>query len=64
MMTAVAYVSSPAPAFHPSTPHSSPPVAVVIDPLTGYLVAEHDGTTLFTLLGETYVRTNLQTVLA
>jgi hypothetical protein len=45
------------------TPHSHPTVAVVIDPLTGYLVAYHDGTALFTLLGETSVRGNLQTVL-
>jgi hypothetical protein len=49
---------------HPSAPQSHPNVAVVIDPLTGYLVEYHDGTELFTLLGETYVRANPQTVLA
>jgi hypothetical protein len=49
---------------HPSAPHSHPHVAVVIDPLTGYLVEYHDGTARFTLLGETYVRANPQTVLA
>jgi hypothetical protein len=48
---------------HPSAPHSYPHVTVVIDPLTGYLVEYHDGTELFTLLGETYVRANPQTVL-
>src|SRR5262249_21330032 len=49
---------------HPSAPHSHPHVEVVIDPLTGYLVEYHDGAERFTLLGETYVRANLQTVLA
>jgi hypothetical protein len=49
---------------HPSAPHSHPRVGVVIDPLTGYLVEYHDGTELFILLGETYVRANRQTVLA
>jgi hypothetical protein len=49
---------------HPSAPQSHPNVAVVIDPLTGYLVEYHDGTELFTLLGETYVRANPQTILA
>jgi hypothetical protein len=49
---------------HPSAPHSHPHVAVVIDPLTGYLVEYHDGTELFTLLGETYVCANSETVLA
>jgi hypothetical protein len=49
---------------HPSAPHSHPHVAVVIDPLTGNLVKYHDGTELFTLLGESYVRGNLQTILA
>jgi hypothetical protein len=49
---------------HASAPHSHPHVGVVIDPLTGYLVEYHDGTELFILLGETYVRANRQTVLA
>jgi hypothetical protein len=49
---------------HPSAPHSHPRVAVVIDPLTGYLVEYHDGTARFTLLGEIYVRADLQTVVA
>jgi hypothetical protein len=49
---------------HPSAPQSHPHVAVVIDPLTAYLVDYHDGTARFTLLGETSVRTNIQTVLA
>jgi hypothetical protein len=49
---------------HPSAPHSHPQVAVVIDPLTGYLVEYHDGTELFTLFGETYVRAKPQTVVA
>jgi hypothetical protein len=49
---------------HPSAPQGHPNVAIVIDPLTSCLVEYHDGTELFTLLGETYVRTNLQTVLA
>ena len=49
---------------HPTAPHSHPHVAVVIDPLTGYLVEYHDGAEWFTLLGETYVRGNPQTVLA
>jgi len=49
---------------HPSAPHSYPNVEIVIDPLTGYLVEYHDGTERFTLLGETYVHANPQTVLA
>jgi hypothetical protein len=49
---------------HPSVPQSHPNVAIVIDPLTAYLVDDHDGTELFTLLGETSVRTYIQTVLA
>jgi hypothetical protein len=49
---------------HPSAPHSHPHVAVVIDPLTGYLVDYHDGTEPFTLPEETYVRADLQTVMA
>jgi hypothetical protein len=49
---------------HPSSPQSHLNVAVVIDPLTGYLVEYHDGAELFILLGETYVRANPQTVLA
>ena len=49
---------------HPSAPHSHPNVAIVIDPLTAYLVDDHDGTARFTRLGETSVRTYIQTVLA
>jgi hypothetical protein len=49
---------------HPSAPQSYPHVEIVIDPHTGYLMEYHDGTELFTLLGETYVCANLQTVLA
>jgi hypothetical protein len=49
---------------HPSAPQSDPHVEVVIDPPTGYLVEYHDGTELFTLLGETSVCANHQTVLA
>jgi hypothetical protein len=49
---------------HPSAPHSHPHVAVVIDPLTGYLVEYHDGAELFILLGETYVCAKPQTVSA
>lgn len=49
---------------HPSSPQSYPNVEIVIDPLTGYLVEYHDGTELFTLLGETYVCANHQTILA
>jgi hypothetical protein len=49
---------------HPSAPQSYPHVEIVIDPLTGYLVEYHDGTELFTLLGETYVGANHRTVLA
>jgi hypothetical protein len=49
---------------HPGAPHSHPHVAVVIDPRTGYPVEYHDGTELFILLGETYVRANPQPVLA
>jgi hypothetical protein len=49
---------------HPSAPQSHPNVALVIDPLTGCLVEYHDGTELFTLLGDTYVCTKPQTILA
>jgi hypothetical protein len=49
---------------HPSAPQSHPNVEVVIDPLTGYLVEYHDGTELFTLLGETSVCAKPQTALA
>jgi hypothetical protein len=49
---------------HPSSPQSHPNVEVVIDPLTGYLGEYHDGTELFTRLGETYVCAKPQTVLA
>ena len=48
----------------PSAPHSDPHVEIVIDPLTGYLVEYHNGTERFTLLGETDVCANHQTVLA
>src|SRR5262245_45682239 len=48
---------------HPSSPQSYPNVEIVVDPLAGYLVEYHDGTALFTLLGETYVCAN-RTVLA
>ncbi len=37
---------------HPSAPQSNPHVESVIGPLTGYLVAYHDGTERFTLLGK------------
>lgn len=37
---------------HPSAPRSHPHVGVVIDPLTRYLVAYHDGAELFSLLGD------------
>jgi hypothetical protein len=49
---------------HPSAPQSHPHVDVVIDPLTGYLVEYHDGTELFTILGETSICAKRQTVLA